>query len=401
MNSCRVCGSQNVFDFLDLGSQPLANAVLTKVQYANERFYPLILQFCENCGLVQLKNLVPPKILFEEYAYFTDKASEEWKKHLSEFAHLLEKEFNIRDNHLVVDIGSNDGTLLKNFRCKVVGIDPAKNVAEQAKKDGIPTIIDYFTVQTADKIANNLGSAKLVLATNTFAHLQDLYEVFSALKVLLSDDGAFVVEIPHFLELFKNLEFDTIYHEHSYYFLLKPLIQLGNMFKIPLFKVEKLSTHGGSLRLYFEKKRPIENSVFEVLEEEQKAGMYQKETYITFTNKVNLLKETLVSILKEIKGNNQTICGYGHPAKATVLLNYCELKRFIDYIKDDTPYKQGKFSPGTHIPIVSSKEFHEHPTNYALMFAWNYKKEILETEKDFIKNGGKFIIPIPEVKVIP
>lgn len=400
MNSCRICGSEKLFDFLDLGNQPLANAVLTKEQFADEKFYPLILQFCEHCGLIQLKDLVPPEILFEQYAYFTGNASEEWKKHLSEFAYKLEKEFNIKQQDLVIDVGSNDGTLLKNFHCKILGIDPAKNVAEQARKDRIPTIIDYFAVKIADKISNSHGPAKLVLATNTFAHLQDLYEVFSALKVLLSNDGVFVVEVPHFLELFKNLEFDTVYHEHSYYFLLKPLIQLGNLFKISLFRVEKLSTHGGSLRLYFGKNRAIENSVSKILKEEIDAELYNIRTYTDFVDKINSVKEKLLTLLRTIKFNGKTICGYGHPAKTTVLSCYCHLEKFVDYIKDDTPYKQGKYSPGTHIPIVSSKEFYENPTDYAIMFAWNYKDEILALEKNFISNGGKFIIPIPKLEIV-
>ena len=398
---CRICGSTSITEFLNLGKQPLANAVLTKEQFHNEKFYPLRLGICQECGLVQLLDIVNPEILFENYAYFTGNSSEEWKKHFSELAAILSKDFSLSENDLVVDIGSNDGTLLKNFKTKILGIDPAKNIVKLAIENGVPTICDYFSPVIADKIALTQSRAKVILATNTFGHVNDLFTFMKGIQKLLTEDGIFVIEVPYFLETYKNVEFDTIYHEHLSYFLTNPLINLAHSFKIPVFKIEKLSTHGGSLRVYMGKNREVEPSVAKIWEEECDLGLYKSRTYSGFGDKINLIRENLINLVRTEYIQGKEICGYGHPAKASVLSNYCHLEKYIDYIIDTTPYKQGKFSPGTHISIVSPDYFHNKPTDYSLIFAWNYKDEIMKKEKEFIKNGGKFIIPIPEPKVIP
>lgn len=402
MKSCRICGSTQLYAFLDLGMQPLANAVLAQEQFVDERFYPLSLQFCKNCGLVQLKDTVSSDVLFREYAYFSGKASEDWRQHLADLAKKLEDEFSACSTDLIVDIGSNDGTLLRNFHRNVIGFDPAVNVAKEAIANGVQTIIDYFNVENVMDLVRLQGKAKIVTSTNSFAHIPDLYEVMSALKLLLADDGVFVAEVPHFLQLFKHHEFDTIYHEHVFYYLTKPLAQMSDLFKIPLFRIEKLSTHGGSVRLYFGKNRTTEPSVEEVFQEEEGCGLYEPATYNLFSKHVRRLQMDLIKLLQSLKSERRKIVGYGHPAKASTLLNSCKIgPEIIDYVTDTTPYKQGKFSPGMHIPIASPDKFHNDNPDYAIMFAWNYKDEILRKEQKFLQRGGKFIIPIPKVEVIP
>ena len=399
---CRVCGNTEFYSFLNLGKQPLANAVLTKEEFSTEKFYPLNVDICKNCHLPQLDHVVPPDILFSNYSYFTGHAGKTWTEHLTELARILSEEFHIQHNDFVVDIGSNDGTLLQNFKCRVLGFEPAKNVSEEAIKKGISTSIKYFSLDNSVMELAIFHKAQLILCTNTFAHIDNWHELFCGVKALLSEDGAFVVGVPHFLQLFLNKEYDTVYHEHLSYILVQPLETLGRLFNLNLYRVEKLPTHGGSLRLFFGKTQRIEDSVSIIKDEEFKSGVYRAESYITFQNDVNRLATDFQKLLYQLNSENKTICGYGHPAKATVILNYCDLNPdIISYVTDLNPAKQGKFSPGTHIPIVSPDVFHSSPPDYAIMFPWNYKEEILELEKEFINNGGKFIIPLPKVEIIP
>ena len=399
---CRVCGNTEFYSFLNLGKQPLANAVLTKEEFSTEKFYPLNVVICKNCHLPQLDYVVPPDILFQNYPYFTGNAGKTWTEHLTGLARILSEEFHIQPDDLVVDIGSNDGTLLQNFKCKIVGFEPAKNVAKKAQNKKVPTRTEYFSLDEAINLWYRVGRAKLITCTNTFAHIDNWHELLCGIKALLSNDGAFVVEVPHFLQLFLNKEYDTVYHEHLSYILVQPLETLGKLFNLNLYQVEKLPTHGGSLRLFFGKTQNVEDSVAAVKDEEFKSGVYNAESCVTFQNSVDKLATDFTKLLYQLNSENETVCGYGHPAKATVMLNYCGLNPdIISYITDLNPVKQGKFSPGTHIPIVSPDTFHKKPPDYAIMFPWNYKEEILEIEKEFINNGGKFIIPLPKVEIVP
>lgn len=410
---CRICGNKDLYKFLELGPQPPANAFLTPpnsshrlypdffaLQFKNEKYYPLDVYFCPSCGLVQLTDIVNPDTLFRDYAYYTGKSSETMKRHFKELAKKLTEEFDLCSDDLIIDIGSNDGTFLKNFKCRRIGVDPAENIAKQANLNGVKTFPCFFTADSAWKILNKVGKAKVITATNVFAHVNNLYDFMAGVRCLLEDDGVFVIEVPHFMELYKNKEFDTIYHEHLSYFLVGPLVELFSKFRLKITKVEKIPVHGGSIRIYV-KDQGHAGHFGPTIVEEAKQVLYTKDTYQTFADKVRSIKEDLVTLLTKLKAQGNRIVGYGAPAKGNTLLNYCKIgPDILDYLTDTTPYKQGKYSPGMHIPVVSPDVFHKDPPDYALMLPWNYQTEILKKEREFLKNGGQFIIPIPELEVI-
>lgn len=398
---CRICGNPKLYKFLELGSQPLANAFLeSEKQFKHESFFPLDVYFCPACGHIQLIDIVSPNLLFRDYAYFTSKSSNTMKQHFKYFADKLTTQYNLASEDLVIDIGSNDGTFLKNFTTRIVGFDPAENIAKEANADGVPTVCDYFTAESAWKILNEYGQAKVITATNVFAHVNNLYDFMAGVNLLLQQDGVFVVEVPHFLELYKGKQFDTIYLEHLSYFLTRSLSILAVRFNMVDFRVEKIPVHGGSIRCYF--KRAVQPQLPRIYQEEMNCGLYTFETYLTFAKAVNKIREDLTRLLTKLKTEGKQIVGYGAPAKGNTLLNYCKIgTEILDYVIDTTPYKQGKFTPGMHIPVVSPDVFYQEYPDYALMLPWNYKEEILRKEQTFIKKGGKFIIPIPEPKIIP
>lgn len=399
---CRVCTNKSLYKFLELGRQPPANAFLTEKQFKHERFFPLDVYFCPECGLVQLLDIVSPDLLFRDYAYFTSKSSQTMKRHFAELARVLIEDFHLAEDDLVVDIGSNDGTLLKNFQTRVLGVDPAENVVKQAIQNGVETICDYFGVNTAFSILNQYGEAKVIIGTNVLAHVNNLYDFMAGVSLLLDNRGVFVVEVPHFLELYRHREFDTIYHEHLSYFLTRPISRLAESFGMTLNTVKRIPVHGGSIRSYMTKWKLVKSIGEPILNEEWDSLLYHWQTYSAFAGEVNLIKDTLVNLLTQLRARGKRITGYGAPAKGNTLLNYCKIgPELLEYLSDTTPFKQGKFSPGMHIPVVSPDVFHEDPPDYALMLPWNYKDEILRKEQKFMKDGGKFIVPIPKPEVVP
>lgn len=400
---CRICKSDDLDKFLELGEQPPANAFLTEEQleaYCSTWVYPLDVYFCKRCGLIQLLDIVSPDLLFRDYAYFTGKSSETMKKHFLELASSLTNDFCLTKKDLVVDIGSNDGTLLKNFRTRVLGVDPAMNLVEEAQKNGVPTLCGYFGAGLAFDIIQKFQEAKVITATNVFAHVNNLYDLMAGVCLLLKEDGVFVIEVPHFLELYRRKEFDTIYHEHLSYFLSKPINNLVTKFGMNIFKIEKTPVHGGSIRCYIGRKFR-ESSFLKIFGEEIGLGLYKPSTYETFSKEVGKIKSDLLNLLIELKSKGKRIVGYGAPAKGNTLINYCGIGKYLDYLTDTTPYKQGRYSPGARIPVVSPDILKKDKPDYALMLPWNYEKEILKKEKEFIKNGGKFIVPIPTPRIIP
>ena len=405
---CRICGSDKLKKVIDLGEQPLANNFILEhivkekiFLEINEPKYPLVLYRCEECGLVQLTNIVAPEEMFSNYPYYTGRSSKTLPEHFQNLAQKLTKEYDLTSQDLVIDIGSNDGTLLKAFKTRRLGIEPCFEIAQFADDENhVPTIPDYFSSSLAMDILNWQGKAKVITATNVFAHIDNLYDVMAGVKLLLEDDGVFVIEVQHFLEMFKNLEFDQIYHEHLSYFTILPLMLLGRKFGLTLFKAERIPIHGGSIRCYFkEKDYPWDSSPWDIVHDEFFEHLEETDRW---EKKIQNIKETLTHMLKSLKYTGARIVGYGAPAKGNTLLNYCQIDtELLDYLLDTTPAKQGKYSPGMHIPVVSPDEFHKNPPDYALMLAWNYKDEILKKEQKFIENGGKFIVPIPEPEIIP
>lgn len=408
VKKCRICGSQKLYEFLDLGVMPIPNGFLKKDALSKpENKYELACQLCENCGLVHLTNVINPKIMFTDYLYVTAQAKQ-MLNNLTHFAYQTHKNFKLDSSSLVCDIGSNDGSLLslfKNLGAKVLGIDPAKNLAKIAKENGIPTEVRLFGLKTAKIIKERYGQAKLITAFNVVAHIDNLHDLLSGVSHLLSSDGYFITEFPYLLDLIKNNEFDTIYHEHLSYFSLKPWIYLIDKYDFEITGIQRRHIHGGSIRLIHQRKRPKKNiakkTLNYLLSLEETAGLYEKKSYIQFAQEVLCLKTELLNMLTDIKKKKKRIVGYGAAAKGNVLTNFFGINNSIlDYIVDSTPYKQGLYTPGMHIPIKPEEKLLSDMPNYALILAWNFADEIMEKQRQYTKKGGKFIIPIPKIRII-
>lgn len=385
---------------------PPVNAFLKKEDLEkDEKSYPLDVYFCRDCSMVQLLDIVSPEILFKEYHYVTS-ANLPMIKHFSEMAEEIIHKFGFNNKSLIMDIGSNDGTLLKSFLdvgySNVLGVEPATNIAKMANEKGIRTLNDFFNIETSEKIKKEYGVADVITATNVFGHVDDLNGFVKGIDILLSERGVFVIEVPHLIDLIRNLEFDTIYHEHLSYFSLTSLLTLFRRNGMSVIDVDKKNVHGGSLRVFVQKgPRKEPEKVNNFLRSERDFGVNKLETYEKFSNGVVLLRENLVKFLRDIKERGYRIVGYGASAKGNVLLNYCNIRTdIIEYISDTTPLKQGLYTPGMHIPVVDMDYFHRDNPDYALLLAWNYADAIIEKEKEFIERGGKFILPIPSPKVV-
>ncbi len=404
--TCRVCGSNQLSKVIDLGKTPASNAFLKPTQLsAPEPSYPLRTYFCNRCNLLQLCDVVSPKILFRNYVYVSS-TSPVFITHFQEFADSLISRFNLSSSSLVIDVGSNDGILLKPFQNKsirVLGIEPATNIAELARKQNVTTINQFFSIELAKMIRNKYGPADLITATNVFAHINDIHEVAEGVKLMLSSSGVFVIEAPYLVNLLQQNLFDTIYHEHLSYFAVKPLqyfFQKHNMF---IFDVELTSSHGGSLRVYISQnnaEHKIEPSVKQFIQNEQNLGLDKKSSYTNFAKRVTKNKRDLVSLLTGIKKQGKTISAYGAPAKGNTLLNYFGINnKIIDYIVEDSKYKQGLFTPGTKIPIFAPYKIYKNKPDFLLILAWNFAESIMKNHKKYHK-WGKFIIPVPKPRII-
>lgn len=405
MSSCHVCLSNKLYKFLSLGPIPLANSFLTEDQLNEpEHYYPLDVCFCESCGLVQLVDIIPREALFIKYSYLTG-TSQPMKDHFASLTEQVIKRFRPVRGSLVVDIGSNDGTLLRSFQrydVNCLGIEPATNIAALAKSHGVDTLVDFFGERLAQKVHVERGSASVILATNVFAHVADLDDFLNGVTHLLAQDGVFIIEIPYLVDMLRKLEFDTIYHEHLRYFAVRPLVMLFPKFGMGVTDIERIGVHGGSLRIYVNKSTTSSSpSVVELLELERELKIDSVEAYQKFATCVSDVKVELVTLLRKFKAQGARIAGYGAPAKGNTLLNYCKIgPDILDYISDTTPFKQGCYTPGMHIPVVPESHFHEDPPNYALLLAWNYADEILRKEEAYRQAGGKFVIPIPRPQLV-
>jgi len=404
---CRICSSSNLELILDLGKQPPANSFITKRNIRlKEQKFPLRLFFCKDCYLLQLLDIVNKKVLFKHYLYLTG-ASKPIVQHFSKYAsEIFHNYLKKKNDPYVVEIGSNDGSLLKEFkkfRISVLGIEPATNVTKIANKHNIKTINSFFSLALAKKLAKE-RKATLIVANNVVAHVENLNDLMKGVKHLLLEDGIFVFEVPYLLDLIKNTEFDTVYHEHLSYFSLIPLSKLVKQFGLEIFNIKKTKVHGGTIRVFVcrentYKKRAI---VDKIIQNEKKVGMMKLVTYKKFANNVKLLKKQILKELNRLKSNKKIIFGYGASAKGNVLLNYCGIDtKILDFIIDTTPLKHGLYSPGTHIPIIPSKKISKFGDNsVALMLAWNYKENILKKEEKFRDRGGKFFVPIPKPRLL-
>ena len=401
--SCRVCKGNNLQKVLSLGKTPPANAFLRKEDLSKpEQMFPLELYFCKDCSFAQLLDIVSPELLFKDYVYVSS-TSPVFVSHFKELANHVCSRFNIPANSLVLDIGSNDGILLRPFKekgCRVLGVDPAVKIAELATKSGIETVPAFFNVEVAKQIVASKGNAKIVTATSVFPHIDDLDTLVAAVKEVLSDDGMFIIEAYYVADMIQKNLFDTIYHEHLSYFSVKTIQQLLSRLGMQVFDVEKTDTHGGSIRVYSQKstgQQPVSSSIAKFLQEEEKAGIHSISTYEDFSKKVDANKQNALALFSKLKSEGKKIVGYGAPAKATTLLNYFGVGAdVISYIVDDSAWKQGLYLPGMKIPVVSSEELKTSKPDYISIFAWNFARPIMKK----IHNAGKFIVPVPNPIVL-
>lgn len=407
LNYCRVCKNKNLKEVISLGKTPPANAFLTQKQLkTKEPFFPLTVNYCSRCGQLQLTHVVSPELLFRDYVYVSS-TSPVFTKHFEEYAKDVYKKFKLNKNSLVVDLGSNDGILLKPFKklgVKVLGVDPALEIAKRATKEGIPTIPTFFNQKISKEIVDKYGKVDVVTANNTFAHINDVDEIIKGVIELLKTNGVFVIEAPYLVDFVEKNYFDLIYHEHLSYFSVKSLLTLFKRHNMEVFFVQKVSSHGGSFRTFVRKlggNHKIRKSVNNFLRKEEKAGLHKLKTYLNYAKKIEANKKDLTQILKQLKRQNKLIVGYGAPAKGNTLLNYFKINSTsIDFIIDDSPYKQGLYTPGTHIKVESSGVLETKKPDYILILAWNFAKPIMEKLTNFKKNGGHFIIPAPNPKII-
>jgi hypothetical protein len=405
--ACRFCGSALRHTFTDLGMSPPCESNLSADQLNQmEPFYPLHVFVCGHCFLVQLEEYVSPENIFTEYAYFSS-FSDSWLAHAKAYTDLMVKRFHLDHNSLVVELASNDGYLLQYFVEKgvpVLGIEPAVNVAKEATKKGIPTLVKFFGQELAAEMVRDGTQADLILGNNVLAQVPDVCSFVQGMKTLLKPQGVITLEFPHLMRLMEGNQFDTIYHEHFSYFSFLTTMKIMAKFGLTVFDVEELSTHGGSLRVYSrhtqDTSHPVTGRAKELAEREEKAGFTRLETYFSFDEKVKETKRKIMTFLIEAKRAGKSIAGYGAPGKGNTLLNYCAIRTdFLDYTVDRNPYKHGKFLPGTHIPIFPPEKIRETKPDYVLILPWNLKNEIREQLSYIREWGGKFVVPIPEVEV--
>ncbi|MGL5877132.1 MAG: methyltransferase domain-containing protein [Xenococcaceae cyanobacterium] len=404
---CRFCETNLEHTLVDLGMSPLCESYLSPEQLNQmEPFYPLHVQVCQSCFLVQIESYVSPEHIFTEYAYFSSYA-DTWLQHAKAYTDLMVERFNFNEQSHVVELASNDGYLLqyfveKNIPC--LGIEPAANVAKVAIEKGVPTLIEFFGVESALRLVEQGKQADLLLGNNVLAQVPDLNDFVAGMKILLKPEGVITVEFPHLMCLMAENQFDTIYHEHFSYFSFLTTQKIFAAHGLTLFDVEELPTHGGSLRIYAchqeDDSKLVSDRAMELLKRERDAGFTEMSCYANFGEQVKETKRKLLDFLIKAKLQGKTVVGYGAPGKGNTLLNYCGIRTdFIDYTVDRNPYKQGKFLPGTHIPIYHPDQILETKPDYVLILPWNFKDEIIKQMSSIKDWGGKFVVPIPEVKI--
>ena len=406
---CRFCNNPLGQTFVDLGMSPLCESYLNASQLNQmEPFYPLHVRVCGRCFLVQLEEYVTPENIFSDYAYFSS-YSDTWLAHAKSYAEQMAGRFHLNANSLVVEVASNDGYLLQHFvemQIPVLGIEPAANVASAAVEKGVPTLVKFFGTATARELVAQGKQADLLLGNNVLAQVPDLNDFVAGMKIMLGPSGVLTIEFPHLMRLMEENQFDTVYHEHFSYFSFLTAEKIFAAHGLTLFDVEELSTHGGSLRIYAchveDSSKAVSARVHELRAREESAGFTRLDRYHSFAEQVKETKRKLLEFLIDAKRAGKQIAGYGAPGKGNTLLNFCGVRTdFLDYTVDRSPHKQGKFLPGTHIPIHSPDRIRQTQPDYLLILPWNLKEEVMKQNAYIREWGGQFVVPIPTVKVYP
>ena len=402
---CILCRESTVEPFLRLGTMALANKFVTRDELSKaDPRYPLEVGFCHTCGHVQLVDIVPPQAMFADYLYMSS-ASDTLKQHLADVAMTVVERCGLGAADLVVDVGCNDGTLLRSFRdlgVRTLGVDPAENLAAIAADSGIERLVAYFTPDTARHIVERWGPASAITITNTFPHFQNLQELAEAVKILLAPGGSLFLEAHYLVDLLEQGAFDTVYHEHVSYWALGPMRCLFERNGLEVVDAEHLSLHHGQLRAVVRRRGEVEPTpaVAELLAEERARGIDRFETYERFAITVNRIRDDLLATLRRLRAENKRVAAYGAPAKGNTLIEFLELSPdTVEYIVDKSPLKQGRYSPGAHIPVVAPERLLEDQPDYVVLLAWNFRSEILEQQAEYRRRGGKFIAPLPDVRV--
>ena len=393
--------------FLPLGPTPLANSFLkSENDFSTELSFPLDVYFCESCYLVQLLDVIDPELLFRDYIYVTG-TSDTIAIHNKSYAETVAKLLDLKSRDLVIEVASNDGSLLSCFQThgvKTLGIDPAINIVKKARARGIESIAEFFNLKLAIDVRRSHGPAKAIIGNNVLAHVDETQDFLSGAQHLLTDDGMLIVEVPYLGELLDRFEYDTVYHEHLCYFSISALMRLFEIAKLRIVRVDHVNVHGGSIRVYGGQQTRFADHAPEVTalaEKEKSKGMVGLASYVAFNEKVKANREAIVSLLGELRGKGETVVGYGAPAKGSTLLNYCKIGTdLLKYTVDKNPMKVGLYTPGMHIPVLPVSKLLEDQPDYVMILAWNFAEEIMQQQQEYKQRGGKFIIPIPHPNVV-
>lgn len=406
--NCRSCNGNLGVTMVDLGAMPPANAYLrSKDDFAKENNYPLKVVVCSECFLAQTSVDLPPSELFADYAYLSSYSSS-WLQHAADYCSMAAARFQLNRDSFVVEIASNDGYLLKNFvnnGIRVLGVDPSDTVARAAEEIGVPTVVEFFGKETAEKLQQKHGEADLIIANNVFAHVPDINDFLSGFKTLLNEFGTITFEFPHLLKLIENIEFDTVYHEHFSYLSLVSVEKALGRQGLKVYDIEELPTHGGSLRIYCSRTENtilVETDALKALrEKEARFRLTDMTTYCEFAKTVNRCRDGLIAFIESARDQGKTIVGYGAAAKGNTLLNYCGIDHSsILFVADRNPYKQDRYLPGSHIPVVAPDLIALTKPDYILILPWNLAKEITNDLSYVSEWGGKFVVPVPTTRTL-